>query len=105
MYVFRRVAVLMMPAVESDPIKQESLDSHRPENGKDEFHSNDCLKRAVGEESVETDSNTKESRGVHAEQEREVDPVEAPPPEQQAGNYQAAQWDGNSEKGSNSPNK
>src|SRR5579871_3173287 len=105
MYILRRVAVLMMPAVESDPIKQESLDSHRPENGEYEFHNNVGLKRAVGEEPVETDRNAKESRGVHAEQECEVDPVEAPAPEQRAGSYQAEQRDSNSEKRSHSPDR
>ena len=91
-----RVAVLVgeivVLAVVSDPADRRALHRHAAENREGRAHHGRRLEGAVGEQTVVADVHTKAGDHVHESQNREVERVNEPAPEQIDGCSHTKQW-------------
>ena len=75
------VAVLVVPAVQRDPLEQRPLDRHGAQDREDELDERDGLEGAVREEAVVADRDPQDREAIQPEQEAQLDPAEAPAPQ------------------------
>ena len=66
-WVVGGVAVLVMPAMNRDPLQHRPLDCHRTEGGQNESDNGVGLETAVREQPVKADRNPEGGEDVHAQ--------------------------------------
>lgn len=74
------VAVLVVPAVQPDPMDHRPLDGHRTECRQHDLNRQVRLERAVNQQPVEANADTDHRENVEPEQQSEIGPVEPPAP-------------------------
>src|SRR5258708_39712493 len=76
------VAVRMMPPMDGCPENYRPLRGHGAENNQGSPQERDSLKRTMGDQTMESHSNSEHSRCVHDREYRKVDRINAAVPEQ-----------------------
>ena len=85
MWVFVIIAVLVMSAMQRDPLQQWPLDSHGTENGKHKLHGAVGLKGAMGEQAMEAHRNAEAGQYIHPQKQCQITPSESPSPKRYDG--------------------